>query len=878
MARHTGIRAFTAGVVSVALIGAGHSLPVPAAAAAGQFFERTATYPVYLNNGDDPAAETVAEISAVSEDGDTLIYTDAVARQLGFLDISDPRAPKGLGTLPLTELGDAEDEPTSVAVVGEYVLVVINTSASFTESSGRLDVIKLADRTRVRSIELPGQPDSIAVAPDGSTATIAIENERDEDAGDGGLPQAPAGVISFLRLAPTGPARWSLRTVEIADRLAGIPGIDTPQDPEPEYVSYSPDSSTVALTLQENNAIALFDPTRGRLIKAFSAGTVTISEVDTEEDDQLDPTGTLVDVPREPDAIGWVDDHHVATANEGDWKGGSRGWTIFDTRTGRPAWDAGNSFERLAIANGLYPEHRSADKGTEPEGLAIAELGGVRYGFVAAERANFVAVYDLTDPVAPVYRQSLPTTNGPEGLLPIPDRGMLAVSGETDDPDARVRAGVTLFQLGQRQPAFPTVHSTGERPIPWGALGALSRDVEQPHRLYTVTDAAYRPTRILGIDTSAAPAVIDSELVITKDGHPYAIDAEGIAQRPGGGFWIAAEGETGPANALIRLDADGAVRQEIGLPDAVAAAIKGQGLEGVATVTVGGVEQVYVALQRQLAGDPADTARIGRYIPATGHWDWFAYPLERTEAAGDWIGLSEITAIDDHRLALIERDKLNGPDAAIKRITMITIPEAAADGSLTPLTKTTAVDVLPLLRATNGWTQEKLEGLTIAGDGTVFAITDNDGVDDATGETIFLRLGTSDSVFGPSPSPTPNPPGSPTPPGSPLPTPTPPSPSESPTSSDPVPSGTPSAGGSSGRPPTSGHSGPPTGGTSDPTAPIDDDEGGPPGDTDHLPETGAPVPPTVLFAAALLIAAGLTLIAARRSVRPAPAPVRPDRT
>lgn len=37
--------------------------------------------------------------------------------------------------------------------------------------------------------------------------------------------------------------------------------------------------------------------------------------------------------------------------------------------------------------------------------------------------------------------------------------------------------------------------------------------------------------------------------------------------------------------------------------------------------------------------------------------------------------------------------------------------------------------------------QEKLEGLTIAADGTVYAITDNDGVDDATGETVFLALG-----------------------------------------------------------------------------------------------------------------------------------------
>ena len=42
------------------------------------------------------------------------------------------------------------------------------------------------------------------------------------------------------------------------------------------------------------------------------------------------------------------------------------------------------------------------------------------------------------------------------------------------------------------------------------------------------------------------------------------------------------------------------------------------------------------------------------------------------------------------------------------------------------------------------WTAEKLEGFAIARDNKVYAVTDNDGVDDATGETLFLRLGELD--------------------------------------------------------------------------------------------------------------------------------------
>lgn len=80
---------------------------------AGQRYHRTATYPVYLNKpAEDPVeAETVAEISTVTPDGNTVIYTDAAAKRIGFLDLRDPAQPVGLGTVSLSELGNADDQP-----------------------------------------------------------------------------------------------------------------------------------------------------------------------------------------------------------------------------------------------------------------------------------------------------------------------------------------------------------------------------------------------------------------------------------------------------------------------------------------------------------------------------------------------------------------------------------------------------------------------------------------------------------------------------------------------------------------------------------------------------------------------------------------------
>ncbi|RKR88022.1 phytase-like protein with esterase activity [Micromonospora pisi] len=730
-------------------------------------FDRTATYPVFQNRpaGEDPATPTVAEISAVSDDGRTLIYTDALARRIGFLDLTRPDKPRGLGTLSLSQLGDAEDEPTSVAVVGQYVLVVVNTSPSFTAPSGRLDVISLRTRQRVTSLDLGGQPDSIAISKDKRYAAIAIENERDEDAAppggeDGDLPQAPAGFLQIVDLTGGNPSHWRTRPVALtgADGSA-LPafvaaGFAAPTDPEPEYVSINRNNE-VALTLQENNGIVLVDLPSGRIIRAFNAGTASISGIDTVEDGAIDLTGSIKDVPREPDAVAWIDDRYLATANEGDWRGGTRGWSVFDSRTGRVAWDAGNSFERLAVTYGLHNEDRVEKKGTEPEGVAVAEYDGVRYAFVGSERSNFVAVYDISRPANPVFKQVLPATNGPEGLLPIPGRNLLAVSSEEDDASVGVRASVTVYELGKGKPAFPTIVSATQRsgvdkaPIGWGALGALSAVPGRSHLLYSVTDAAYSPSRILTIDPTAEPAVITAALTVSDaGGNAVGYDAEGIFARPQGGFWLAVEGTTGAGNKLVRLDRDGVTKQVVELPAEVASGLAKQGFEGVtATTDSRGREVVWAALQREVSTDPAGVVRLGRYDVAAGTWSWFGYRLASTTTAGDWIGLSEITVVGD-KLAVIERDKLNGPAARIKRIYTVDLPRtAAAPGPLRVLPKTLAYDVLPELRATNGWTQEKLEGMTVAGDGQVYAVTDNDALQDATGETVFLHLGSSKRVF-----------------------------------------------------------------------------------------------------------------------------------
>ncbi|MCG2620456.1 esterase-like activity of phytase family protein [Arthrobacter sp. I2-34] len=715
-----------------------------------RYFNRTATLPAYANTS--AGTETVAEISTVTKDNKTVIYTDAAGGGLGFVDIRNENKPLARGYLKLGE----GMSPTSVYATGKYLLAVVDASTSFSAPAGKLLVFNINNRAPVsqwkplKTIDLGGQPDSIDVSSGGRTVVIAMENQRDEDfapAGgeEGDLPQAPAGDLAVVDLRQK---NWKARHIS----LSGLKGLDTPSDPEPEYVSISPDDRTVAVTLQENNGVAIVDLRTKKIRNYFSAGKATVSGIDTVEDGKIDLTGTITDVPREPDAVGWIGNKYVATANEGDWKGGTRGWSIFDARTGKVVFDAGNSFEHLAVKLGQYPEDRSENKGSEPEGLASAVFNGVPYVFVGSERANFVAVYNVSNPAKPKLVQAVPSTKGPEGLLAVPERGLLIVSSEVDSAEDQVRASVQIYKLGKRAPLFPSIESNTVKgkPIAWGALGALSADPKDARKLYTASDAAYSPSRILTISTASAPARITAELPVLKDGKPAGYDIEGLWARPDGGFWLGVEGATGAGNLLVQVDAKGNVVREIALPAEVAAAMGKQGIEGVTGYGSGANEVLYFALQRPLAGDPANTARIGQLDVASGEFGWFGYPLQTTAAAGDWIGLSEITAVDAHTLAVIERDKLNGPDAKLKSVYTVKIPDLlAATGQQLPVAgKSRAVDVLPQLKKNNGWVQEKLEGLAIGGNGRVYAMVDNDGNKDANGENVLMDLGSKRSVFG----------------------------------------------------------------------------------------------------------------------------------
>ena len=275
----------------------------------------------------------------------------------------------------------------------------------------------------------------------------------------------PAGNLTIVDLVGA-PAAWTLRVVGLTD----LSGLTEPTDPEPEFVDISP-ADIVALTLQENNAVARIDLAP---VPSWIAGRPASRPhaADLTDDDVIDFSETL-------DRGARARRHRLDAARQPDdgQRGRLAGWhPRRDDLHGPTARSSGRAAPRPRAGgrrSGSYDDGRSDNKGVEPEGLEIGDFGDRTFAFVAAERAGFVAVYRLTgDETDPALVQLLPDRRPPEGLLAIPDRGLFVTANEGDGtisifrraPPGGAAGGPSqrMKRHGSRPPAAPWLCLGGE--------------------------------------------------------------------------------------------------------------------------------------------------------------------------------------------------------------------------------------------------------------------------------------------------------------------------------------------------------------------------------------------------------------------------------
>ena len=101
--------------------------------------------------------------------------------------------------------------------------------------------------------------------------------------------------------------------------------------------------------------------------------------------------------------------------------------------------------------------------------------------------------------------------------------------------------------------------------------------------------------------------------------------------------------------------------------------------------------------------------------------------------------------VDEFRFQNLGRDDRLDYRVATKKIYRLPLAKmkpAPLDAPALPVaTKDPVHDLLPDLKSTGGYVLDKVEGLAITEDGTARISTDNDGVDDHFGETLFFSVG-----------------------------------------------------------------------------------------------------------------------------------------
>ena len=310
------------------------------------------------------------------------------------------------------------------------------TTASFTPFNGQKAALQAAGvrLSDVNGISLAQdvEPEFIAVSADGATAYVTLQENN-------AIAVVDVAAATVTSIVPLGEKDHSLPGNEFD--ASNQDGIDGNFQNWPTLGYYMPDALTTftvngveyIATANEGDGRDDFpgfeDETRGNSMEA----DFTLDTEDPTPDTGLYTSAQLNDnalLGRLKMVTSPYDIARGDTDGDGDvdqlYSFGARSFTIWDT-AGNVVFDSGDALERAMLANGLWQDGRSDDKGPEPEAIVFGEVRGTPYLFVGLERTNAICVFDVTDPtnatladVIDIPGETGLAAFGPEGLKFIP--------------------------------------------------------------------------------------------------------------------------------------------------------------------------------------------------------------------------------------------------------------------------------------------------------------------------------------------------------------------------------------------------------------------------------------------------------------------------
>lgn len=271
------------------------------------------------------------------------------------------------------------------------------------------------------------EPEYIAVAANSQKAWVSLQENN-------AIARIDIRKRAIEEILPLGFKNYNLagNSIDPSDADGGIFF-----NPWPVYGMYLPDAIAV---MPGNNVPFVFSANEGDQ-REYSG----YNEIRRVRQVNLDPTAFPVALNLKADnKLGRLNITRSLgdTDNDGDYDElysfGARSFTIWNGLTGQKVFDSGDELDKIAASATRYPENRSDDKGAEPESVEIGRVGNKNILFVGLERADMVVLYDVTNPVRPVYLQYLLTGDAPEGLLFVEaaksptGKSLLIVSNEED--------------------------------------------------------------------------------------------------------------------------------------------------------------------------------------------------------------------------------------------------------------------------------------------------------------------------------------------------------------------------------------------------------------------------------------------------------------
>lgn len=450
--------------------------------------------------------EGAAEISAYDPSTKKLfVVTNAgSSTRIDVVSLQQPSSPEAIGYIDIAPYGgnvnsvSVSEGKLAAAVEGfqktDPGKVLVFTTKEYSPvaqiSVGALpDMITYSSDGKYILTANEGEPnDAYTVDPVGSVSIIAVRENYS---------------VTTLDFSSFASQAEGLKAKGL--RIFG-PNASFAQDIEPEYITIDQNSKFAWVTLQENNAIAKLDIRAKKILQIIPLGFknygLGVNAIDPSDKDNL---GQLNQWPVKgmylPDAIAFFEQGgapYLITANEGDvreWAGfaenkrvkdlkldpvafpdatlktdaklgrlnvtktmgdidndgdydelysfGARSFSIWNANNGTLTFDSGNELERKCIESLYYDDNRSDDKGVEPEGVVLGWVGRKPVAFIGMERADAIAIYDISSPSSPRFIKLLKTGDAPEGLTFIhasasPTQKSLLVTSNEGDGTIRI--------------------------------------------------------------------------------------------------------------------------------------------------------------------------------------------------------------------------------------------------------------------------------------------------------------------------------------------------------------------------------------------------------------------------------------------------------